>query len=145
MEEKPYPGMTDDQALENLLSLSLDLLETDKEKGDSLYQIQGYLKERLSGNGGDNGKPDGHHVSDELGHAKWIKERLEFINLCYGAGADIEHKDAFLDAISELMDICIRDLDFIIEGIERKFDFSPERFERRINELKQQLGEEGQA
>ena len=56
MEEKPYPDMTDTQALEKLLSISLDLLETDRERGDALYQIQGYLTERLSRAGADNGK-----------------------------------------------------------------------------------------
>jgi len=58
MEEKTYLDMTDDQALEKLLSLSLELLEVDKARGNTLYEIQGYLKERLLGNGGDKAKPE---------------------------------------------------------------------------------------
>jgi len=142
MEEKPYPDMTDIQALDKLLSLSLDLLETDKEKGDSLYQIQEYLKGRLSG----NGKLDGTRIFDVLNYTKWTRDRLELINLCYGAGANIEYPSAFLDAIGGLVDDCLQDLNFIIEGIERTFDFSPERFERRIEELKRKdrIAEQGQ-
>ena len=47
MEEKPYPDMTDRDVLERLLPIAQDLIETDRAKGDTPYEIFKYLETRL--------------------------------------------------------------------------------------------------
>lgn len=49
MSEQPYPDMTDRDALEKLLPIAQDLIETDRAKGDILYEIFKYLELRFDG------------------------------------------------------------------------------------------------
>lgn len=49
MEEQPYPDMTDRDVLEKLLPIAQDLIETDRAKGDILYEVFKYLETRLDG------------------------------------------------------------------------------------------------
>ncbi len=53
MEEKPYPDMTDRDVLERLLPIVQESIETDRVKGDTLYEIFKYLEERLEKVDGD--------------------------------------------------------------------------------------------
>jgi hypothetical protein len=46
-EEKPHPEMTDQDLLEKLLSIALQLLKTDRERGEPLWEIYKYLEGRL--------------------------------------------------------------------------------------------------
>jgi hypothetical protein len=45
--EKPHPDMDDQRVLEKLLPIALSLIETDRDRGDVLYQIFKYLEDRL--------------------------------------------------------------------------------------------------
>jgi len=49
-EEKPRPDMTDQSVLESLLPIALDLLESDRQRGEVLWQIYKYLEKRFKDN-----------------------------------------------------------------------------------------------
>jgi len=72
-EEKPYPEMTDQDVLERLLPIALDLLETDRKHGQSLWEIYKYLERRLDKKAPEN--------EDTETSAKEIKaSKIEFHN-----------------------------------------------------------------